>query len=142
MHLTTTSVLFATASPTSLETTLERARAAGIAAAGLSPEVEKPDLLPPRPEELGASEAGGPQAASGCPFGGFTAPAAFDLAVTSGLRAGTAAASAADGGQAVASYEDRKRSFQRTKARCRATGLQFVPLIAEAWKFGIISGPC
>ena len=42
-----------------------RLRTVLAAAAGLSPEVEKPDLLPPRPEELGACEAGGPRAASG-----------------------------------------------------------------------------
>ena len=39
------------------------------------------------------------------------------------------AASARDGGQACAVYEDRKRSHQNTAAMCRDQGLQFVPLV-------------
>ena len=65
------------------------------------------------------------------PFWDLHSPAASHLAVTSGLRAGAAAASAADGGQAIASYEDRKRPFQRTEAQGRATGLSLLrPVVA------------
>ena len=50
-------------------------------------------------------------------------PAAFDLAVTSGMRPGTLAAMAQAGDKAVVDYEVRKREHE---------GLQFLPLVAEA----------
>ena len=106
---------------------------------GLSPEVEKPGLLPARPTELGFCEAGTSATAQArrpadvyIPQWGLRGPAAFDLAVTSGLRGDVLAASAADGSRASAAYEARKRSHQHTEAQCDAQGLQFVPLVAEA----------
>ena len=110
-------------------------------AAGLSPEIEKPNLLPARPAELGACEAGavGESVGGGrrpadvfVPRWGLHGPAVFDLAVTSGLRCGAAAASAADGSHTCAAYEERKRSHLNTAALCRDQGLQFLPLIAES----------
>ena len=110
-------------------------------AAGLSPEIEKPNLLPARPAELGACEAGavGESVGGGrrpadvfVPHWGLHGPAVFDLAVTSGLRCGAAAASAADGSHTCAAYEERKRSHLNTAALCRDQGLQFLPLIAES----------
>ena len=113
--------------------------AARAEAAGLSPEVEKPGLLPARPTELGFCEAGTLATAQGrrpadvyIPQWGLRGPAAFDLAVTNGLRGDVLAASAADGSRASAAYEARKRSHQHTEAQCDAQGLQFVPLVAEA----------
>ena len=57
---------------------------------------------------------------------------AFDLAVTSGLQQGAAAASAASGGRAAEDYEARKRAHLQTATACANEGLQFVPLVAEA----------
>ncbi|CAK9005797.1 unnamed protein product, partial [Durusdinium trenchii] len=64
--------------------------------------------------------------------GAFGGPAAFDLAVTSGLRTGATAGSAQEGGRSAADYEARKRAHQQTEASCDAAGIQFVPLVAEA----------
>ena len=111
------------------------------AAAGLSPEIEKPDLLPARPAELGACEAGAAASSSSngrrpadvfVPNWGLHGPAVFDLAVTSGLRCGASASSAADGSHACAAYEKRKRAHLDTATLCQQQGLQFVPLIAES----------
>ena len=107
-------------------------------AAGLHPELEKPGLLPPRLEHGGASEDGvrqGPgrrPADVYVPHWGLHGAAAFDLAVTSGLRVGAVAGSAQDGSRSAADYEARKRSHHNTEATCTAEGLQFVPLVAEA----------
>ena len=111
--------------------------AARAASAGLSPEVEKLGLLPPRPDELGACETGSCQPSGRrpadvyLPAWGIRGPAAFDLAVTSGLKSGSVALSALHAGKVAAGYEDRKRSFQDTETLCRGQGLQFVPLVAE-----------
>ena len=112
--------------------------AARAQAAGLHPEVEKPDLLPPRPDEAGAPEDGQRAAGARRPADvwvgnwGLHGPAAFDLAVTSGLRQGTAAQTLSDPDKTAADYEARKRGYQSTAAQCQAVGLQFVPLVAEA----------
>ena len=85
---------------------LRTALAASAIAAGLSPEVEKAGLLLARPTELGFCEAGAAVAVQGrwptdvfvfVARWGLRGPAPFDLAVTSGLRGGSLAASAADG---------------------------------------------
>ena len=65
------------------------------------------------------------------PAWGLHGPAAFDLAVTCGLRGGELAHSAADGAHAATAYEARKRAHQDTEAACRREGLQFIPLVAE-----------
>ena len=119
----------------------ETAASAATGSARFSPSVEKPNLLPARPAELGACEAGavGEFVGGGrrpadvfVPHWGLHGPAAFELAVTSGLRCGAAAASAADGSHTCAAYEERKRSHLNTAALCRDQGLQFLPLIAES----------
>ena len=113
--------------------------AARTSAAALSPEVEKPGLLPARPHDHGCCEAGGSAAIQGrrpadvwVPLWGLHGPAAFDLAVTSGLRSGAVAASASDGSHACVAYEAKKRAHQDTAHQCSEQGLQFVPLVAEA----------
>ena len=111
--------------------------AARASAAGLSPEVEKPGLLPLRPDELGACEAGTAAHSNRRPADvwlpnwGLHGPAALDLAVTSGMRSGVLTQSASAGDHAARTYEDRKRQHQRTESQCREQGLQFVPLVAE-----------
>ena len=82
-------------------------------AAGLQPELEKTNLLPPRPELHGGAEDGSDTSGARrpanvwVPHWNLHGPAAFDLAVTSGLRQGHLAASAADGARASADYEVR-----------------------------------
>ena len=95
--------------------------------------------MPARPTDLGASEAGCPSGVQGrrpadvwVPHWGLLGPAAFDLAVTSGLRSGSCASSAADGSRACLAYETKKRDHQHTAAQCAEQGIQFVPLVAEA----------
>lgn len=63
---------------------------------------------------------------------GVLGPAALDLAVTSGIRAGNLSATAADGSRAITDYEARKRGFQNTETTCQNEGLQFLPLVAGA----------
>ena len=67
------------------------------AAAGLSPEIEKPDLLPARPAELGACEAGAAASSSSkgrrpadvfVPNWGLRGPAVFDLQLPVGFDVG------------------------------------------------------
>ena len=107
-------------------------------AGGLHPEVEKPGLLPPRLDLGGASEdgvarGGGRRPADVyLPLWDLKGPAAFDLAVTSGMRPGTLAAMAQAGDKAVVDYEVRKREHLNTDQLCRNEGLQFLPLVAEA----------
>ncbi|CAK9016518.1 unnamed protein product [Durusdinium trenchii] len=120
----------------SFGTTLEYAH---LAAAGLSPELEKPGLLPARPEDSGLCEAGVSlnQASARRPADvwvpgwGLHGPAAFDFAVSSGLRSGVLPSTVGHGGHAALVYEERKRMHQRTEAQCRAQGLQFLPIVAE-----------
>ncbi|CAE7336972.1 unnamed protein product [Symbiodinium natans] len=112
--------------------------AARAQAAGLSPEVEKPDLLPPRLGEAGCSEDGS-RAGNGrrpadvwVPSWGLHGPAAFDLAVTCGMRPGQHAAVAAAAERPAADYEARKCLHKDTKAVCAVQGLQFIPMVVEA----------
>ena len=91
--------------------------AALAAAAGLSPDVEKPDPVPPRPE------SGRRLAHLWVPRWGLRNPGACRLALTGGLRAGAAVASAADGSQAIASSEGRKRMPRHRPAICASQPL-------------------
>ena len=116
-----------------------RAVLAGRAqSAGLSPEVEKPGLLPPRLDAVGAPEdgvrAGGGRRPADVWVASWGAhgPAAFDLAVTSGMRPGHLVAPADPGGGPAADYEARKRRHLDTQDLCTAQWLQFIPLVAEA----------
>ena len=105
--------------------------------AGLRPELEKPGLLPPSPDEPdGAARRPADVYLPSC-FQG--APAALDLAVSSPQRL-EALLLAKDGiGVAAAAYEQSKRSSLNTEDSCKAQGLSFVPMVAEpsgGW------GPC
>eukprot|EP00666_Eupelagonemidae_sp_cell4sb_P017874 gene17874-biopygen36351 len=112
-------------------------------AAGLRPELEKPGLLRPRPvlgvlPEDGARREGALGAAGRRPADVFLPcwragrPAALDFAVTSGLRMGSLALSAADGSAAVEAYAARKRDHLDTAAHCDEAGIDFIPMIVEA----------
>ena len=113
-------------------------------AGGLNPVVEKAGLLPPRldlaaaPEDGVQANGGGGRRPADVWVGNWGAhgPAAFDLAVTSGLRQGAVAASAATGARAAEDYEARKRAHLQTAATCANEGLQFIPLVAEAARGG------
>ena len=107
--------------------------------AGLQPEVEKPNLLPPRPELQGGPEDGEQPCGGGrrpadvwLPNWHLHGPAAFDIAVTSGMRQSVLTASVTDGSRASTDYEARKCQHLSTLEACTSEGLQFVPLVVEA----------
>lgn len=119
--------------------------AARTKAAGLHTEIEKPGLLPPRldaaegPEDS-PSHNGRRPADVWVGSWGVHGPAAFDLAVTSGLRQQVFPNTLQSGEHAVTEYEVRKCRHQDTERTCSAEGLQFIPLVAEACSGGW--GPC
>ena len=107
--------------------------------AGLAPELERPGLLEPRPL-LGPTPENGVPNAEGqrrpadvyIPRWRGGAPAALDLAVTSGLRPDMVARSAANGNAATVAYEDFKREHLNTQQLYQQEGITFIPVIAEA----------
>ena len=108
-------------------------------AAGLAPELERPGLLQPRPLLGPTPENGTPNpedlrrpADVYIPRWRRGAPAAFDLAVTSGLRPDMVARSATNANAATLAYEDFKREHLNTQLLCQQEGITFIPLIAEA----------
>jgi hypothetical protein len=122
---------------------LRNAAARFFAAAGLRPELEKPGLLRTRPCIAGADEAvsskGGPQGADGrrpadvfIPHWRLGQPAAFDFAVSSGLRVGFLDESAKDGSSSGTAYAEAKRLHLDTARVCAEEGLSFIPLVCEA----------
>ena len=86
--------------------------------AGLSPEVEKLLGLLAEDGARGTAGAGGGRQPADVWVGSWGAhgPAAFDLAVTSGMRQGCMAAVPVSGGHAAEDYESRKRTHLRTEA--------------------------
>ena len=113
-----------------------------LGAAGCSPELEKSGLLPPRGDGEGPSEHGpGGEAIDGngrrpadvyVPRWRDGLPAAFDFAVTSGMRSDLLAASASAGSAAAAAYEAKKKSHLDTAALCANEGISFIPMVLEA----------
>ena len=115
------------------------------AEAGLSPELERPGLLQPRPM-LGAShedgsrpaEAGEGNAGARRPADVYIPrwkggrPAALDLAVTSGLSTEALRESARDGEAAALRYEGFKCEHLNTRTQCQSEGITFIPVVAEA----------
>lgn len=106
--------------------------------AGLSPELEKPGLLLPRPMHGALHEDGTRQSDGRRPADVYVprwrsgTPVAFDFAVTSGLRANSLVASLHDPRSAPTAYEDFKREHNSTELDCQAQGIQFIPIVAEA----------
>jgi len=113
-------------------------------AAKLHPELEKPGLLPHRPlcgstYECGRSigeqdnSAGARRPADVyVPRWRLGPPAAWDFAVTSGLRTDLPADAVADTGRIAQRYEDFKCSHNDTRVECEAQGITFIPMIMEA----------
>ena len=112
-------------------------------AANHRPELEKPGLLPQRPL-LGSTYENGsalnqhdsrPGARRPAdvyiPRWRLGPPAAWDFAVTSGLRLGLHADAASPDG-ITSRYEDLKSSHQDTRAECLAQGITFIPMVVEA----------
>ena len=105
---------------------------------GLSPELDKPGLLLPRPMN-GTSHEDGSRQSDGrrladvyVPRWRSGTPAALDFAVTSGLRADALVASVHDSRSAPTAYEDFKREHNTTESDCQTQGIKFVPVVAEA----------
>jgi len=113
-------------------------------AANLRPELEKEGLLPQRPLDGGAHEDGSPctdhnsQPQHRRPADVFIPrwrsgpPAAWDFAVTSGLRIDRLADALAGSDTVCAKYEDFKYSHQDTRSQCLAQGITFIPMVMEA----------
>jgi len=113
-------------------------------AANLHPELERPGLLPHRPlggssYENGASaneEDGNPGARRPAdvyiPRWRLGPPAAWDFAVTSGLRMDLRVDAVTDTGCISKRYEDLKCSHRDTRAECEAQGISFIPMVVEA----------
>lgn len=114
------------------------------AAANLHPELEKPGLLAPRPfvgstrENGDSNDVDPPSASMRRPADVYVPrwragpPAAWDFAVTSGLRLEVVHDSARDPEACLKSYEDFKCSHLDTKAQCQSQGISFLPMVMEA----------
>ena len=114
------------------------------AAANLNPELEKPGLLPQRPSYGSLYENGSAVVEADSNSGSRRPadvyvprwragpPAAWDFAVTSGLRLESVAESLTDPDSVLTKYEDFKCSHQDTKNQCLDQGLTFIPLVMEA----------
>ena len=104
---------------------------------GLNPELERPGLLQLKLLVGSSYESGAARdpninrrpADVYLPKWRRGAPAAFDLAVTSGLRKDTVSKSAENGSAAVLNYEEHKRSYLNTESICREEGIIFISLV-------------
>jgi hypothetical protein len=116
----------------------------GASAAGLQPELERPGLLPARPCQGGGYEDGSRRGNNDddptfrrpadvyIPRWRSGPPAAWDFAVTSGVRSDVITRSASDREAALTLYEDFKCSYKDTKRQCQEAGITFVLLILES----------
>ena len=117
-----------------------RVHRAALQAGFHSAELEKPDLLRPRPRILDALEDGSALFSENdrrpadvyIPRWHRGAPVALDFAVTSGLREDTVAISAHDPQQVAIQYEGFKCSYLDTQQQCLQEGLTFTPVVLEA----------
>ena len=112
--------------------------------AHLNPELEKPGLLPQRlvfgsMYENGScigeddSNPGARRPADiFIPRWRAGPPAAWDFAVTSGLRMDSLTDSIRDPDAATTKYEDFKCSYKDTASQCQDQGMSFVPMVVEA----------
>ena len=112
--------------------------------AHLNPELEKPGLLPQRPVFGSMYENGScigeddsnPSARRPAdifiPRWRAGPPAAWDFAVTSGLRMDSLTDSIRDPDAATTKYEDFKCSYKDTASQCQDQGMSFVPMVVEA----------
>ena len=98
-------------------------------AAGHHPELEKPGLLQPCPEQPNAARRRPADVFLPSWTGG--APAALDLAVTSPQRQDLVQLAGTRAGAAAESYEAYKRMYLQTAEDCASSGMAFVPMVAE-----------
>jgi hypothetical protein len=131
---------------------VRNASARFFSAAGLHPELEKPGLLQERPPADGGDELSGEQCSGRAdlrrPADTYVGnwhlgqPAAFDFALTSGLKVGQLEGTARDAKSVGAAYVEKKRSYLGTAAHCAAKGLLFIPMVCEAhsgsWEDGAL----
>jgi len=113
-------------------------------AANLHPELEKPGLLPHRPLFGSTYENGSCQSEQDSDPGARRPadvyipkwrsgpPAAWDFAVTSGMRLESLADSLRDPDAPMLHYEDFKCGFKDTRTLCQSQGITFIPMIMEA----------
>jgi len=113
-------------------------------AASLRPEMERPGLLPQRPlmgpscedgapVEVGDGTAGSRRPADVyIPRWRYGPPAAWDFAVTSGLRLDLQIDAATSPGSVTTRYEDFKCGYRDTRSECSAQGVSFIPMVVEA----------
>ena len=97
--------------------------------AGFSPELEKPGLLQPSPDQPGAHMRR--PADVFIPSWKQGVPAALDFAVTSPHRQDIRAAASLESGAAAAAYEQHKRDHLNTEVDCQQQGFAFLPVVAE-----------
>ena len=100
-----------------------------VDAACLHPELEKPGLLQPSPEQPDASRRR--PADVFVPSWKHGAAAAFDIAITSPHRIDIVQQASLRSGAAAEAYEHFKRSFLDTASDCQRQGISFVPIVGE-----------
>ena len=113
-------------------------------AANLQPELERPGLLPLRPLVGASCEDGTRHTEAAFAMGSRRPadvyiprwrsgpPAAWDFAVTSGLRVDLQSDAIASPDAVTRRYEDFKSSHLDTRADCEAQGFAFIPMVVEA----------
>jgi hypothetical protein len=97
--------------------------------AGLNPDIEKPGLLQPSPEQPGAGRRRPADVFLPSWTGGL--PAALDLAITSPHRADAPPEAITKAGATAQAYERTKRNHLNTEADCSAQGIAFIPIVGE-----------
>ena len=93
--------------------------------AGLNPELEKPGLLQPSPEQPGAAR----RRPADVYIPSWSA--ALDLAITSPQRLDAPPEATSSAGAAAEAYERYKREYLHTANDCEAQGHQFRPIVGE-----------
>ena len=122
---------------------------AALSSGFASAELEKPDLLRPRPRIAGSPEDGSTPPTEHdsndqrrpadvyIPRWRQGSPVALDFAVTSGLREDFVATSERAPQEVVLQYEGFKCSYLDTQQQCLQEGLSFTPFVLEAVGGGI-----
>ena len=99
-------------------------------AAGCRPDLERGNLLPPRPDEAAVAGARRP-ADVFIPSWRAGSPAALDLAVTSPQRQAALQLASKEVGAAAKLDENHKRQYLDTESQYSQQGISFLPVVAE-----------
>ena len=105
--------------------------------AALNPELERPGLLPPNPEEPSSGQRRPADVYLPMWTGGT--PATLDFAVTSPQRLDAIARVAQGGPTSAEAYELFKRTYLNTAEECARQCIRFIPMVSEpsgAWPLG------